>query len=201
MRWIKFVFAALLLFGVLELSYRFLGAGDWLHAVLATVVFLYSSTIFLLMRNGWVASSVSPDVAALSWPGLIVLAVWVLAFRTAMLLGSMGYAIQVANTIGQPILAGEPFQSYLSIVLMIIGYLYPPFAEIWNASSPSLPLAALNLSSWQGNLTRTLIYAATSLLVAAVIRDWIMLIVTGKQEDLARRVEVLLRHFYLSSKF
>lgn len=201
MRWIKFVFAALLLFGILELTYRFIGASDWVHVALAAVVFLYSSTIFLLMRNGWVASSVSPDVAALSWPRLVVLAVWLLVFRTVMLLGSMAYAIQVANMMGQPILTGEPFQPYLNIALMIVGYLYPPFAEVWNASSPSLPLAALNLGSWQGNVTRTLIYIVTSFLVAAVIRDWIMLIVTGKEEELARRVEVVLRHFYLSPKF
>jgi hypothetical protein len=201
MRWIKFVFAALLLFGILEVSYRFLGLNDLVHVVLATIVFLYSSTIFLLMRNGWVASSLSPDVAALSWPGLIALAVWVLAFRTVMLLASLAYAIQVANMIGQPILTGESFQPFSSIALMIIGYIFSAFAEIWAANYPALPIASLNLTSWQGNFTRTLIYVATSFLVAAVVRDWIMLVITGKEEDLARRIEIVLRHFYLSSKF
>ena len=198
MRWIKFAVALILLIGIVEANYRIIGVNNSVHVVVATTIFLYSITIFLFMRDIWGSRSVpaADDDAAISWPRLIVLALWVFAFRLAMLVCASAYVIQVVNASGQPILSGPASQSFGSVFTMIMGHVWPPFLEILRANFPNRAIAGLNLLSWQGIATRALIYVTLALLVSAVVRDWIMLVVTGRKSDLARIIRDVLNRLY-----
>jgi len=198
MHWIKYAVALILAAGILEAEYRFAGLPNSVHILVAALAFLYSVTIFLFMRDIWGSRSVPPkdDDEAISWPQLIVLALWVFVFRLAMLVCAAAYLIQAVNASGQPILDGPAAQPFSAVAIMIGGYLWTPLLEILRAGFPDRAIASLNLLTWQGIVARTLIYATLASLVAAVVRDWIMLVATGRKGQLARILRDILNRFY-----